>query len=162
MNRGECSRTISSLKSAAGSAAVILLLLLAAGCGSSAPGSPTPTPPPPPPPSPPPIPSPARVFPPPSGPSRTFVFARELSYPVSGFTRESRFVLYDNNAFVLEYPTLGPPGYRGAYMEAGGVVMFLFMGQGRTVDEPWDDATGTWDGDTLTVQYEEQNAALGF
>ena len=60
-------------------------------------------------PSVPPIP-PSRLmsFPPLSGPSRTFIFDSELSYRVSDYTRESRFVLYDNGAFVLQYP---PSGY---------------------------------------------------
>ena len=33
--------------------------------------------------------------------------------------------------------------------------MFLFEFQGRTIFDPWDDATGTLKGDSLTVQYEE-------
>ena len=50
-----------------------------------------------------------------SGPSRTFVFDRELSYRVSDYTKMSRFVLYDNGAFVLRFPSLGEGGYRGGY-----------------------------------------------
>ena len=53
-------------------------------------------------------------FPPLSGPSRTFIFDGELTYPVRDFTRKSRFVLYDNGAFVLQYPSsLGDGRYRG-------------------------------------------------
>jgi hypothetical protein len=87
-----------------GRGAVVLLVLFAA-CGSSVPTSPTGTNPP----SalPPPTSAPATIFPPLSGPSRTFIFDRELSYPVTAYTRNSHFVLYDNGAFVLQYPSLG-------------------------------------------------------
>jgi len=90
-----------------------------------------------------------------SGPSRTFIFDRELTYPVRDFTRQSRFVLYDNGAFVLDYPSIDNGAYRGQYRNADGVLMFLFEFQGRSVDEAWDDATGTLSGDALTVQYHE-------
>ena len=33
--------------------------------------------------------------------------------------------------------------------------MFLFEFQGRSVAEPWDDATGTLKGDSLTLEYDE-------
>jgi len=44
------------------------------------------------------------------GASRTFLFDRELSYRVNDYTKMSRFVLYDNGAFVLQYPSLGEGG----------------------------------------------------
>jgi hypothetical protein len=134
--------------------AAVLLIVLSAACGSSGPTAPTgsnespvlssPTQPP------------KINFPPQSGPSRTFVFDRELSYPVRDFTRNSRFVLYDNGAFVLQYPSssLGDGRFPGAYQDANGVIMFLFEFNGRSVGSPWDDATGTLTGDSLTVQYE--------
>src|SRR5688572_25522735 len=82
--------------------AVVVLVVLSVACGSSGPTSPTGTNRP----SalPPPIPRPQQSFPPLSGPSRTFIFDGELSYRVRDFTRQSRFVLYDNGAFVLQYP----------------------------------------------------------
>ena len=85
-----------------GRGVVVVLLGLFAACGSSGPTFPTGTSPP----StlPPPTPPPATIFPPLSGPSRTFIFARERSYPVSDYTRNLSFVLYDNGAFVLQYP----------------------------------------------------------
>jgi len=90
-------------------------------------------------------------FPPLSGPSRTFVFDRQVSYPVT-YSQGSRFVLYDSGAFALEYPTFT---YRGAYRDTNGTIEFLFEFGGRGAAEPWDDATGTLNGDSLTVLYEE-------
>ena len=92
----------------------------------------------------------ATDFPPLSGPSRTFIFDRELSYRVSDYTKKSRFVLYDNGAFVLQYPSLGEGGYRGGYEDANGVITFEW--EGWSVGGPWG-ATGTLEGDSLTVQY---------
>ena len=133
-----------------GRGAAVVLLVLFAACETSGPTSPTGTNPP----SalPPTTPTPATVFPPLSGPSRTFIFDRELSYPVSGYTRSSRFVLYDNGAFMLQYPSLGEGGYRGRYKDANGKIMFEW--EGWSVAGPWG-ATGTLKGDSLTVQYNE-------
>ena len=132
--------------------AVVVLLAHLAGCrnvmGPTAPSGPNvapavPVPSPP---------SPGQVsFPPLSGPSRTFVFDRQVSYPVS-HSQGSRFVLYDSGAFALEYPTFT---YRGAYRDTNGTIEFLFQFGGRGAAEPWDDATGTLNGDSLTVLYEE-------
>jgi hypothetical protein len=85
-----------------------------------------------------------------SGPSRTFAFDHELSYRVSDYTRASRFVLYDNGAFVLHYTNLGGPGYRGGYTEENGVITFQW--EGWSVAGVWG-ATGTLNGNALTVQY---------
>jgi hypothetical protein len=127
--------------------AVAVLLLLLAACGSSGPTSPTainqfsalpaPTPPP------------VSNFPPLSGPSRTFVFDRELLYAVTNYTKNSRLVLYDNGAFVLEYVSLGG-GYRGRYTDASGVITFEW--EGWSSAGPWG-ATGSLRGDSLTMQY---------
>jgi hypothetical protein len=89
-------------------------------------------------------------FPPLSGPSRTFIFASQLAYPVSDNTKNSRFVLYDNGAFVLEYVSLGELGYRGGYKDANGVLIFGW--EGWSVAGSWG-ATGTLQGECLTVQY---------
>ena len=104
-------------------------------------------------------------FPPLSGPSRAFFFDGQqtdllwaTSYGrVRDFTKNSRFVLYDNGAVLLQYPpsSLGNGAYRGAYQIVNGVIMFLFEFQGRNADSPWDDATGTLKGDSLTVRYHE-------
>jgi hypothetical protein len=127
--------------------AVVVLLTLSAACGSSKPTSPTGTSQPPAAPLPPP---PRPDFPPLSGPSRTFFFDREVSYPVSDYTKKSRFVLYDNGAFVLQYLSLGEGGYRGGYKDANGVITFEW--EGWSIAGPWG-ATGTLQGDSLRVQY---------
>ena len=71
-------------------------------------------------------------------------------------TRGSHFVLYDNGAFLLQYPPsqFGDGGFRGAYQLTNGDMIFLFEFQGRSVGEP-GDAYGTLTGDSLTIQYVE-------
>lgn len=130
-------------------AAVVTLPLFAA-CGSSLPTSPTPTGAIQPSVAPAPIAQPVSVFPPLSGPSRTFVFERALSYTVRDYTKSSRLVLYDNGAFVLQYPILGAVGYRGGYTEVNGVITFEW--EGWSSAGPWG-ATGALQGDSLTMQY---------
>jgi hypothetical protein len=110
------------MKSAVRYAALIVLLVLSTACDSPPPGSPTP-----PDFSLPRQPPPANL-PPLSGPSRTFIFDRELSYPVRDFTKQSRFVLYDNGAFELRYPHVADATYRGSYEEDDGVVAFSWGG----------------------------------
>ena len=128
--------------------AVVVLLVLVSACGGSGPTSPTATNPNPAvsPSTPPPVTS----FPPLSGPSRTFIFDRGLSLSVSDYTMKSRLVLYDNGAFVLQYPSLGEGGYRGGYRDANGAITFEW--EGWSAAGPWG-AAGTVKGDSLTVQY---------
>jgi hypothetical protein len=83
-----------------------------------------------------------------SGPSRTFTFDHELSYPVRDYTKNSRFVLYDNGAFVLQY--VGRGEYRGRYAEDKGVITFEW--DGWSVAGPWG-ATGALSDDSLSVRY---------
>lgn len=128
-------------------AVVALLLTLSTACDSSGPASPTG---PPNVPTPTPAPSPASNFPPPSGPSRSFAFDHESSYRVSDYTRQSRFVLYDNGAFVLQYTGRGE--YRGAYTETGGGLTFEW--EGVNVAGPWG-ATGALAGSLLTIRYNQ-------
>jgi hypothetical protein len=123
------------------------LVVLSIACGRSAttaptassqspavPSSPAPTP---------------TNFPALSGPSRTFAFDHELTYPVSDYTKQSRFVLYDNGAFALQYG--GAIGqYRGGYTASNGVITFQW--EGSSSAGPWG-ATGTLKDGSLTVQY---------
>jgi len=86
-----------------------------------------------------------------SGPSRTFVFEHSLSNHVSDYTKNSLFILYDNGAFVLQYPTVnGGGGYPGRYTESNGVMAFAW--EGWNIAGPWA-ATGTLNGNSLTVNY---------
>ena len=134
------------MKTNAGGAALVVLLLLSVACGSSGHASPTA-------PSPSPThvspPQPATDFPPLSGPSRTFIFDRELSYRVSDYTKQSRFVLYENGAFVLQYAGLNG-AYRGGYHTDNGAIVFEW--EGWSAAGPWG-ATGAVNGDSLTVRY---------
>src|SRR5215204_4360330 len=110
--------------------AAVLLIALLTACGSSGPTPPT------------------RTFPPLSGPSRTFVFDRELSYPVQDYTRKSRLVLYDTGAFVLRYDDIGD--YRGGYTESNGVITFDW--EGWSVAGPWG-ASATLERTSLTIRF---------
>jgi hypothetical protein len=96
-------------------------------------------------------PPPAAVFPPLTGASRTFTFERELSYHVRDYTKQSRFVLYDDGAFVLQYVGLSIE-YRGGYTSTNGVIDFKW--EGSSSAGSWG-ATGTLAGDSLTVQYNQ-------
>ena len=90
------------------------------------------------------------MFPPLSGPSRTFVFDRELWYPVGDSTKRSRFVLYDNGAFALQYQGRAGDGLRGRYVEANGDINFEW--EDRSPVGGWA-AVGILRDDTLSVQY---------
>jgi hypothetical protein len=124
------------------------LVLLSIACGRSTPAAPTagsqgpavPSLPAPPPPT---------NFPALSGLSRTFTFDHELTYPLRDYTKQSRFVLYDNGAFTLQYVSLGME-YRGGYTESNGVITFQW--EGWSTAGPWG-ATGTLKDGSLTVQY---------
>src|SRR5687768_3467193 len=100
--------------------AAVVLLAFAVACGGSGPTAPSGSNQPPPLPSPFIPPAPNR-FPLLSGPSRTFVFERGVS-AVRGYTSESRFVLYDNGAFELQFA--GNGAYRGGYTNADRDIIF--------------------------------------
>ena len=60
--------------------------------------------------------------------ARVFVYA-SAPHPVAAYTRASRFVLYDNGTFALQYASRSlTPEYRGTYTESDGQVMFTFEG----------------------------------
>jgi hypothetical protein len=82
---------------------------------------------------------------PPVQSSGTFAFADVLGYPVSGFTRQSRYVLNADGTFALEYVGLQP--YRGRYTIEGGIVQFEFDSGGY-------GGTGAFTNhDTLEIRY---------
>jgi hypothetical protein len=140
--------------------AVIVILALSAACEGSLPTAPTGTSPSP---SETPLPgltavpkvrslpsvTPPISFPPLSGPAHTFIF-EHAGYRVAAYTQTSRFVLYDNGAFVLQYTNPGGQ-YRGSYTEENGVIDFTWEDSSNAYF-PWD-ATGTLEGDSLNVQY---------
>ena len=127
--------------------AVVILLVLSAACSRSVPTSPTGTNP-----SstptvtvPPASQTPSTSFPPLSGAARTFVFER-ANYRVAGYTEKSRFVLYDNGAFALQYLNLEVQ-YRGSYTQENGLISFTWA------DCCGWDATARLEGDSLKVQF---------
>jgi hypothetical protein len=134
-----------------GLAALICAVVTLAGCGdgvrSAVPTAPTPTVVPSP--QPVPAPSPSSGYPPITGSNRVFVY-RDSPYPrVAAYTLTSRFVLYDDGRFALQYEY--PIGeYRGTYTMTDGVIDFDFEGFGVIGD--WD-ARGTLKGDILSVRY---------
>jgi len=89
-------------------------------------------------------------FPPASGTARVFNFLSQSSYQVSGYTTRSRYVLYDNGAFGLQYSDNGGFEYRGRYTEVNSVITFEW--EGWSTAGSWG-ATATLRGDTLTVAY---------
>jgi hypothetical protein len=78
------------------------------------------------------------------GTSNTYVFNSELERPVTHHTAASQYVLYENGAFSLEYPTLGGT-LVGAYVLQDGRISFIFSSF-------WD-ASGTLNGDVLEIRY---------
>jgi hypothetical protein len=118
----------------------VVAVVLASGCGGSAPTAPTAI-------TQPPIvlsPTIPPNFPPLSGLSRTFTFDHQLAPRVTDYTRQSQFILYDNGAFALQYPS--PIGdYRGRYTASNGVITFEWAS--------WGPCTGTIKDGLLTVQY---------
>ena len=87
--------------------------------------------------------------PPLTGPGTTYVFSGPLSYQVSGFTTASKYVLYDNGAFALQYASFSNP-YPGVYRQENGGISFDFGANGSS------DASGVLNGDLLEVRYSEQ------
>jgi hypothetical protein len=87
-------------------------------------------------------------FPPVVKPARVFAFDHQLTYAVMDYTKGSRFVLYDDGTFALQY-TRGFE-YLGTYTTVNGVVTFAW--QGTSTAGPWA-ANGSLQGDALSVTY---------
>jgi hypothetical protein len=91
-------------------------------------------------------PSPPAEYPPMRSGATLFEFSGPLSYPVRGFTTTSRYVLYEDGTFTLQY--LGFE-YPGSYERDDNTIRFLFPGDAR-----WY-ATGTATFDLLEVRYND-------
>jgi hypothetical protein len=89
-------------------------------------------------------------FPEASGPGRIFNFSSRDRYPVSPRTIQSRFVLYDDSTFSLQFRG-EPDGYHGRYTEDGRDLSLVSMPPSPRFSA-WR-ATGTLDGLVLTVRY---------
>lgn len=89
-------------------------------------------------------------FPPVSGAAGVFYFLNQASYPVRGYTTRSRYILYDNGNFALQYDADGGLEYRGSYTKVDSLITFNW--EGWSTAGPWG-ASGRLKGDTLTVAY---------
>ena len=123
-------------------ASLIVAFITIAACGShspTAPGTNNPI-------TTPPTALPVGPIPPATGPYREFTYA-SADIPPTSNTVNSRFLLYDNGSFTLRYTNVQ---YRGIYVETAREIMFTW--EGSSVTAPWS-ATGTLNGDALTVRY---------
>ena len=93
-----------------------------------------------------------RGFPEVSEPARIFVAVHSPLYPIHASPLASRYVLYDDGTFALQYSSANYPffEYRGAYREANALITFEW--EGWSVAGPWG-ATGKISDDALAVQY---------
>ena len=93
-----------------------------------------------------------RGFPAVSGPARIYVAAVSPSYPMHGSPLGSRYVLYDDGTFALQYSSANYPffEYRGTYQEANALVTFAW--EGWSTAGPWG-ASGSLSADALAVRY---------
>jgi len=92
-------------------------------------------------------PPPTAGVPPLTGPASTYLFSGNVPpYPVRPYTEASKYALYDNGAFSLQYASLGHE-YVGTYRQDNGLISFRFV-----ADDRWF-ATGTLKGDSLEVRY---------
>lgn len=91
-------------------------------------------------------------FPAVSRPARIYVAVSSPSYPMHGSPLASRFVLYDDGTFGLQYSSANYPffEYRGTYKEANALITFEW--EGWSTAGPWG-ATGSVTDDSLTVRY---------
>ena len=89
-----------------------------------------------------------------SRPAQIYVFARGLSYPVSEWTSDSRYVLYDDDTFALQFLlSQGSFQYRGTYTKANTLITFHWQ-DNQNVPAPWRPSSGTLTDDSLAVQYD--------
>ena len=131
----------------------VLILVLATACTNSIlPTAPTSTNPSPTSTNPTPTTDSPRSFPSISRPGRIYVAVNSPLYPMHGSPLASRYVLYDDGTFALQYSSARYPffEYRGTYKEANSLVTFEW--EGWSVAGPWG-ATGSLSDDSLSVRY---------
>ena len=89
------------------------------------------------------------AFPPVSRPARIYVDPNPPSYSMHGSPLASRYLLFDDSTFALQYASANYPffEYRGTYREAGRDITFEWEGCCG-----WG-ATGSLEADSLTVEY---------
>jgi hypothetical protein len=132
--------------------ALAAVLVLASACadpitptGPTTPTGTTPSPP---------TPRPGSDFPAVSRPARIYLFASGLSHPVREWTSGSRYVLYDDGTFALQYlQSQGSFEYLGTYTQMNALITFHWQAN-QNVPAPWRPATGTLSDDSLTVRYD--------
>ena len=100
----------------------------------------------------PPVRMPRRGFPAVSRPARVYVAVDWPTYPIHGSPLASRYVLYDDGTFALQYSSANYPffEYRGTHTEANGLITFNW--EGWSSAGPWG-ATGSLSDDALSVRY---------
>ena len=127
------------------SAVLGLLLVLPIACADAvSPAGPTPRPP-----QIPPAPVQPADFPALLKPGRIFGSPTPLSFPLQPYTVGSRFVLYDDGTFALQYYA-GSLEYRGEYAEHNHSITFEW--EGWSTAGPWG-AVGSLGDRTLTVRF---------
>ena len=81
---------------------------------------------------------------------QTFEFEAGLQYDnVQDYTRKSRYLLYENGTFILQYPN---GQYRGIYERTGDLVTFRW--EGWNIQGEWR-ASGTVAGNSMAVRYND-------
>ena len=130
-------------------ASLIAIVMLGSACGTERPTAPSAVPAPR-------TAAPARPPQPPQSlpagePVATYVFSGPLDYSIRGFTTGSRYLLYGNGVFGLQYDAFAHV-YRGTYQQESATITFRFDGEWT-----WDrgSATGTVKGDLLEVRYSD-------
>jgi hypothetical protein len=98
------------------------------------------------------VPPPATNVPPLSGPATSYHYSGPLLHPVSAWTTTSQYVLYDNGAFSLHFPSSPAGGGTavGSYGQEGDRIGFRFVPGGNDAF-----ATGILKGDLLEIRYSE-------
>lgn len=93
-----------------------------------------------------------RGFPAVSPPARIYLGVDSPTSVRHGSPLASRYVLYDDGTFALQYSSANYPfvELRGAYEEANAVITFEW--EGRNIAGPWG-ATGSLSDDSLSVRY---------